>query len=182
MTEQQTTESAAMQSGNSGLQMQMTFAQIRLDTKELMTKIEEFLSNRRTFIVRSSDGEYREEIRQLGDPLANDEGIGAIMNMMYLMLNPQVVQGNFDNMHYWNYMEYIRKEMVNEIVLNRYEWEIKPSKMNVIIDGILRAIEPFMTRLINNEERKSYTAQFQSKETIQTGKGGLMGFAGGIGQ
>jgi len=161
-----------------------TFLQLRLDTRPLIKEIELFLSAKRTVLIEDKKtGEIYEEEREVGKPLANSEGITAILNFVNLRANHHVVQGNFNREEYYWLVSDTRKELAMSIILNCLNWGIEDNKLDFIIDSILGFIKPFLSRLVDNEERKSYLSQFSSREVLtdQKPKRSAMGeFANGF--
>tara|TARA_R100001530_G_C4317119_1_gene154695 strand:- start:1386 stop:1961 length:576 start_codon:yes stop_codon:yes gene_type:complete len=163
--------------------MNPTFLQLRLDTRDMIKDFEYFLSAKRSF-VEMQNGVPVEIERTIGKPLANQEGITAILNMVLLRAHHHCVQGNFKEEHYWENMCKVRKEVAGHIIMNCHEWGIEDSKLNYIIDTLMDFLEKVGSRTIDNKERESYMSQFLSKEQIIAGHekkdGALQRFAGGF--
>lgn len=160
-----------------------TFIQLRLDTRQLLKDIEMFLSAKRIYIVKNKlTGEVGEEEKEFGTPLANNNGITAIINIIHLSANHHTVTGNLSDARYGDLISITRKELTEEIVSNCYEWGVDDSKLNLIIDTVMRFLKMFLTRPIDNLERNSYQQQIVSRETIseQPRRGALQDFANGI--
>jgi len=143
-----------------------TIIQFRLDTDRILMRIEDFLASKRRVISQDEKGNFYEKEEQVGKPLANKQGVMMILHMMVSIINPQNVQGNYTEEHYWSYIGHARCELVEELVINRFEWGIADEKVNNIVNNIMRMVEPFISRLIGNEERKSYMQQFQTREVM----------------
>ena len=94
----------------------------------------------------------------------NEEGIRSVLNWINGILNPQVVQGNFptdsgNKSHssaYEDFIYWFRRNLGKEIITKRPDWELADTDTEGIIDFIMSMVEPFMTRLIGNQERISY--------------------------
>jgi len=164
-----------------------TALQIRLETSQMIENIEMFL--RGAIIVVEQDektGKIKTRRVNRGQAKANDLGIQSILNWIQLILNPQVVQGNFpvdSPSHSTMYEEYIynvRVDLTSMIVINCYNWKIIDEDIEMIIDSIMNAIEPFMTRLIDNKERESYvdTIKHVENNSVKEGKGSNMSILG----
>jgi len=185
MSNEQQENYQAMMMSNQNQLVNPSFIQIRLDTKPLLTDIETFLSARKTIAIQNKDGSMSERVELTGTPLANPEGINGLLNTIRMsMLNESIVQGNLMRDEYQMLMCNSRKELTEEVVKKSYEWEIKGSDLNRIIDNIMRLFKLFISRVINNEERKSYMQQFVSRESFTQGKKEpmLKNFAQGIGK
>lgn len=143
---------------------------IRLETSHLIENIELFLRGAKIVIQQDEKGKIRSKQVSMGTAKANDKGIQSILNHVQLILNPQVVQGNFyvdgsgHSSMYEDYVFWARIELTTALVHNTYNWEINEDDIDIMIDSIMAAIEPFMTRLIGNKERESYAATMKHME------------------
>lgn len=183
MTDETTKESNA--SARINQLNHLNFIDLRLNTQQLIKDFEAFLSAKRLYIKQQEDGSFYEFEKVIGEPLANQEGITALLNMLLLRAHHHCIQGNFDEEHYYYNLCKTRKEITAHIIENCYNWGIQDDKLNYLIDTIMDFLEKVMSRLVNNEERKSYMQQFQSKEIIsETNKGRnpLASFTGGAQQ
>ena len=141
--------------------------QLRLDCNQILTDINDFLNG------TSSYQEWDEERKcnvfksqRIGDPIANKKGVQAIMLRCRSIFNPQTVQGNSGvDFNYNLYIKFLRQELAMELIQNRYKWDVDIWRVNDLVDKIMNFAKPFMSRTIDNEERKSYTTSLQSKET-----------------
>ena len=159
-----------------------TFINLRLNTQDMIKNFENFLSAKRSFMEVDDEGRYVEIEKIIGKPLANQEGITALLNTVLLRSHHHCIQGNFDREHYWENLCKTRKEISQHIIMNCHQWGIEDNKLNYIIDTVMDFLEKVISRLIDNEERKSYMQQFVSKESIvqDQKRGALSSFAGGI--
>lgn len=112
-------------------------------------------------------GQTRTEWMKRGDPKLNDIGVQTIMSVVKSVFNHAVVQGNFDD---WRYRNYLKKLHLNlSLTLMRGYKEFNVSSVNnyrTIINTIMNFAEPFLSRLIDNEERKGLNVSV--KETVTT--------------
>lgn len=164
--------------------MSPTFIDLRLNTKGLLEDLENFLSAKRIVIEEDGKGGWYQRYEQKGLPLANSEGVTAILNMVLLRTHHHCIQGNFDKDHYWSNLCKTRKEIAAHIVMNCYNWGIDDSKLNFVIDTIMDYVEKVGSRLIDNKERESYMQQFVSKEQLISNRNqkqnALASFSGGM--
>jgi|SRR6056297_131598 len=142
-----------------------TFMELRLSTRDLLKKIEYFLSAKRKVLIQEGET-LKESYEKFGEPLANSEGINNILHIIGLRVDSHVVQGNFEEDHYWEFIARARRELRDQVVINCYDWGINDNKIELVIDTIMAFIEPFMTRTIDNKEREGYGIQIQSRETL----------------
>lgn len=159
-----------------------SFIKIRLDTDQLLRRLELFLSSSRVSLVQDAQGNLAEQTVRMGDPLCNQEGLNGILQIVEMMINPQTVQGNFDMSQYENYIYFARREIASEIITNRIKWGIKTENAKMIIDSIMRIVKPFYSRLIKNLERESYKGGFTSREVVMHSDKGMAKFAAGMGK
>lgn len=159
-----------------------TALQIRLDTSKILQQVEAYLKGERTVLV-DTDGNGHLDTQTVwkGEALMNSKGVQSTMMYLQLIFNPQVVAGNFSDTKgktgYMQYAEYLcraRMDFADYLMKNLKQFEIKEDNFAGIISSIFRTLEPFMTRLLYNEERKSYAATMRMVESSQTntkGKG-----------
>jgi hypothetical protein len=59
------------------------------------------------------------------------------------------------------------------IIISRKIWNIDYNDVEIIIDSIMNMVEPFLSRLIDNKERESYSnsARVIENNTIEKNKG-----------
>lgn len=145
--------------------------QIRLETQQLMENIELFLKGEKVVVSQDENNKIITQKVSLGKRLANAQGVQSILNYISCIVNPQVVQGNFPSdgqglsEMYYDYVEEVHVDFACNIVQNCYNWSIADEDLDVIIDFIMKLVIPFMTRLIDNEERKSYEATVKHIES-----------------
>ena len=150
--------------------------QLRLDCNQILCDISDFLNG--TSSYQEWDDVKKANVfksMQVGEAIANKKGVQAIMLRCRSIFNPQTVQGNSGiDFDYKLYIKFLRQELAMEMTQNRYKWNIDIWRVNDLVDKIMNFAKPFMSRTLNNEERKSYTTSLQSKEThtIQPQQGG----------
>jgi len=139
--------------------------EIRLQTSEILKKIELYLRGKRQ--VEKYDGKTTQiEDLVYGEPMANELGIQSIMSFVELLINPHAVQGNFTKeAHYHMYVSEVHEGLIQNIMINRDKWNIEINQIGCVVDAIMNFVQPFYTRLINNKERESYTDTMRSVET-----------------
>ncbi len=142
--------------------------QIRLDTEQMLKRIELFLRGKIETQYATEDGKIMSQVMKIGKPFANEIGVQGILRKISMIINPQIVQGNFDRERYDDYIEEVNMDLVDAIVINQYEWEVQSSDVQDIIDSIMHSIIPFMSRLIDNKERESYSTTLKTLESIGT--------------
>jgi len=161
--------------------------QIRLNTKDLIDKIEVFLRGYKIIYSYDKNNKLISEKVITGVEKCNENGIQSLLNWLNGTINPQVVQGNFrldektgESSAYNNYIQEYNLDLTTYIFENLYEWEIKEPDINGIINFIMLLVQPFMSRLIDNKERESYGESLRSIESnsIQQEKTGFMGLGG----
>jgi hypothetical protein len=137
---------------------------IRLDTQQLIQQTEYFLRGQLSrVVVDENTGRIREEVQQIGAPLANEKGVHAILAYLTATVNAQVVQGNYEWETWRLEVSWIREQLAIDLFVNHDDWNISPQSISLICNVVMNQIKPFLTRLVNNKERESY-ANFESRE------------------
>lgn len=159
---------AAELSNSSGFQGASAL-QIRLDTSNVVRQVEIYLRGVRVEIIQDDKGLIMEREIWKSKPLVSDEGLQGIMNFIEIIFNPQVVQGNFlDYDMYAAYLCRTRKDLADHLMKNFYAYEISEDNFNGIISTLMRFIEAYLSRLLFNEERKSFAQTIKSVESTNT--------------
>jgi len=141
--------------------------QLRLDPTNLINEIKMFLKAEIEIIEQDERGGFMRRTIPVGVPKANKQGIASILNWIQIVINPQVVQGNFtSDRHgksemYEQYIMEFQMDLGDMIYINLYDYDINETEAQSIIDAIMNLVKPFMTRLISNKERESYGDTFR---------------------
>lgn len=144
-----------------------TALQIRLEVEALLKNIELDVRAEQEIYDSEKDVYVKKKISGV-DPLFSKEiGIRNYMRFLRSLLNTQVVQGNLDEDSLGDVMQVAHKRLSKDLMLNRYEYGL--SKNNYFSAmSVMNTIHLFLTRLLNNEERKSYAATFKHVESSET--------------
>ena len=130
--------------------------QLRLSTDPILEKIQLFLEGKQKVVLFDENtGTKQVRYEQVGNPIANKQGIHALMFRISSIVSVPVVQGNFKEDWYRNYCGNVRQSLNDTIMLNQHEWEISDAEYEHCIDGMMEVIEAYMTRTIDNKERES---------------------------
>jgi hypothetical protein len=169
-----------VQTHNSGFESASAL-QIRLDTEQLLQRIEFFLRGKEvnTFFNEETN-RFEEKLIDMGTKQVNERGFMILMNYCRSLINPQVVQGNFIKIeYYFSFIKEKRIELSKMIFLFFYDWECQRGAIGNITDFIMNLSETFLSRLIFNKERDSYAATMKTVESnrIEANKG-FLGFGG----
>lgn len=140
---------------------------IRLDTQQLLNQIESFLRGQQIVIQQNDDGMFIEKTIKLGKPLANDKGVHALLSFVAATINAQTVQGNYEWDTWREEVAWCREQLATDVFVNHDDWGISPTDISLICNTVMNMIKPFLTRLVHNEERKSY-ANYQETRTVAT--------------
>jgi len=155
-----------------GQEVPLSTLQVRLDTDPILENLEIYLRGASYVTHENDEGNLETKRIKIGTPLANDEGVQSLLNWVRLTLNPSIVQGNiksFDN--HLMLVKYFRLRLAEYILLNLHNWAIKEEHYAGLVDVITNMISLFLSRLINNKERDSYTNTLQSVETTRSQEG-----------
>jgi hypothetical protein len=165
----------------------LTALQIRLDPSEVIREIERYLRGVKTEMRPQNDGSIKEIIVWKGKPMMNERGIQAVMSIVIACFNNQVVQGNFlDYDLYADHLCRTRKELSFNLMMSMYDYDLAQENFSEIMSTLMRYIEVYMTRPINNKERESYAQTLRSSEVLSMqskpqSSGGVGGFFKKIG-
>lgn len=150
----------------------------RLDPEKVVRDIENYLSGgyNITYYDKTTD-DYRTKFVKSGNPLLNEEGIQNVLSTIKSVINHAVVQANFNNKRYEKYLTKLHKRLAFILMNNKNNYGLKDnSTYHSIIQNIMLIVEPFLSRTIDNEERKGLTAML--KETVTTVREKGKSFAG----
>ena len=142
--------------------------QLRLDTQKLHKDIWNFLKG--TIVISNTNyntGEVQEVILQHGQPLANDIGIQNICSFIISTCNSHTVQGNTDKELLNQILYEIKMDLIaRQFMINAREWGINKKNRTYMAETIIKMVELFLTRTINNEERKSYVSLVKQESRL----------------
>lgn len=131
------------------------YLKLRLDTQKLHQDILNFLQGTRTVIEFDKKSEtYYEDTEEIGDPLANKEGIQAILSFVIGIVNPHTIQGNTERKELYKILYNLDVGLSERLTVNHEKWGIDPDYMDHIIDTIMPMIHLILTRTIDNKERE----------------------------
>ena len=151
--------------------------QIRLDTDKLLQQIEMFLKGEQYGMRVLKNGDTVVEKQKISVRRCNEVGVQQLMAMISGVINPQVVQGNFSEDQYSNFIYNFNLDILEVIHMNMYEWGISENDLIPIEMFVMNLVEPFMSRLIGNKERDSYGQSLKAIETNAVReKGGINPF------
>ena len=140
---------------------------IRLDTQQVLDRIKSFLEGtEEKLVIDNKTKEPRIVREQIVERKVNAQGVYGIMAWLQHTVNTQVVQGNIQD---WaeldNYVYTYRMDLSEYIMKNLINWDVADEDYNGIIDMIMLQVKPFMSRLVNNKERESYSNTIKHSET-----------------
>lgn len=151
--------------------------QIRLQTDNQIQKIRTFLSGKETITLEDTEtGRLKFQEHKIGKRLMNDEGVNHLTNYISSVINPQVVQGNYGLEWYQEQLYNTHKRLAFILTVNRPIWEIEATARYSIMGFLMEFIKPYLSRLIENKERESYSQTLKTMEssTINTGNNGML--------
>jgi len=172
MEQEQPIDSNVQMYDNRGF-INSSIVQIRLDTSKVIDELKIYLSGKIIMQEQNEDGTTKLVAKKLGKEKCNDQGLQSILSFVATTFNSQVVQGSYD-METWRHnIFFIRKELTKMIIISRKIWNIDYNDVEIIIDSIMNMVEPFLSRLIDNKERESYSnsARVIENNTIEKNKG-----------
>lgn len=159
-----------IQAQNNQAYIAATTMEIRLKTEPILAEYAMMLRGKDSRFYETPDGKIVEEVVWQGVRIVNDEGYQLTMQQFRLIVNPQVVQGNFqDYDQYADWLCRARKDLACNLMNNRKPFELQTRNYGTLMSGGMRIIEAFMSRCIDNLERTSYSQTFKSNETVVAG-------------
>lgn len=145
--------------------------QIRLNTDDLIDRIDSYLSGTRWMAQTNKETGTTEMIRaKIGTPLANAEGVQSLVNFVSGIINPSVVQGNYTHEQFFNHVDRINRQLIDDVSENWFDWGMARNNRSQIISFIMNLVEPFLSRLIENKERESYGDTIRTMESSRLEK------------
>lgn len=165
MSEQETVNQEVYTSNNDGFN-DFNALQIRLNTEPVLKEIEYYLTGVKETWAVNEKGEPVIIRQQVSKPKGNPEGIHTLMAWLKTRFNTQVVQGNFDKFEdLSDFMAYEREDLTEFVLHNLYDWDIQEREAAGIVDMIIGQQKLFLSRLVGNAERNSYSNTIQHKES-----------------
>jgi len=149
-----------------------------LDSEKVLDRLRLFLEGMRYMTNLNDEGNQITTKVEVTKPNANIEGINSLMSFLETKINPQVVQGFFPSDARGNSEEYklyicaVHDDLIDTLWANNKAWEVKDDDLGLICDTFMGLIEPFMTRLIGDGERKSYSQTMKVSENNTTKESG----------
>lgn len=138
--------------------------ELRLDTNDLLEKIKAFLKGGRiTYVKNNETGQVEAQFVKEGEALCNDLGVQSISSWVSMLINPSTVQGNWKEDRFNLFLERTQKNLAKNILINSPRYEIDRQDRAFIIKGIMGMLEMFGSRLLDNEERQSYSQSLGAK-------------------
>lgn len=148
--------------------------QLRVDTQQLLSDVRAFLKGiQYTPIVDRETGQVSLTEDKVGEALLNDYGVNSIVGRLRLIFSPHVVQGNFTKTDAERYICDLDINISCDLMHNLEAWGCNLGVYDHVINGIIESAEAFISRLIDNKERDSYSSTIRSVEsnTVQQSKG-----------
>ena len=139
---------------------------MRLDSDPLLSRIEYYLKGEQQVMMQNSAGEPAISTIKVSKPKANPNGIHNLMAWISMTVNSQTVQGNLENHEaLGNYISFYRMDLAEFIMNNLENWEIVEEDFEGIVDLIVNNVKLFLSRLVFNKERESYSNTIQHRES-----------------
>lgn len=138
----------------------------RLDPTPIIDEIEHHL---RGEFYDSETNKYYSQ-KQIGDrvilsqAILNDIGIHAITTRLKSILNKNNVLGNMTRDSINKICEEVSHELIDMIEVNFDVWEIDESYWDYVVNFVVHQIEIFMSRTLDDGERKSISNQYRYVE------------------
>jgi hypothetical protein len=152
----------------------------RLDNSDMLRDIELYLRSAKVVGKELADGTYAEEMKQIGRPMANEDGIQGIMGYLRIMISPHNVQGNLTWDRYDFLIYEIHVDLATTLMGNRRNWGISIEDYDIILNNIMHTLQLFLSRTVENKERESYGESIRSDERTVLRPNEKKGWFGGM--
>lgn len=173
--ENETTNIESYSSNNDGYN-NANVLQIRLNTEPVLTKVEMFLRGERE-VYAIKDDQPVVTAEKIAKPKANAEGVHSIMIWLSGIINSQMVQGNIESFSDKdNKVADFREDFSEYVMKNLINWEITEEEFEGVIDIAVTQMDLFLSRLVGNKERDSYSNTIQHRENNTSQIRGKNGF------
>lgn len=169
--ESQTQESVSVNNSN---YVNNSALQTRLDVTTIISDFKLNLSGKGYETKLKEDGTMGLKMIDIGQPRANERGVQALGSFVSNSLNTQVVQGNFmDEEMYFLAVDNLEDSLRSKLIMNAPLWDIADEEIEGLYDEIKNLISTFLTRLLYNKERESYSDTIRTVEnnTLQNKSG-----------
>jgi len=173
----------------SDLQSSGTF-KLRTDPTDLLEAYRLQLMNayKKEVEVKQEDGTTKRIIKirfkKNTKPRANKQGVEDIISYVQKFINNHTVQGNIKDMNeFRNFMREASNSITMHFHTKRAEWGILKSDIDTIICNAIDLVHLFLTRALENEERKLYGETYKentSREIRPENKPNLLQKLGGF--
>lgn len=141
--------------------------QVRLNTQPILKQLEFYLRGVEERVeAHPKTGEPVIMLVQVTEPKMNATGIHNLMAWVSTLFNTQIVQGNIQKFEdLYDFVSNFRMDLADYIMNNLYDWELDLNYYEGIIDMITNMTRQFLSRLVNDGERRSYVNTIQHKES-----------------
>lgn len=140
---------------------------IRLDSDPIKRRVEIYLRGMQEVRQQNPEtGEWEIEVIEIGEPKANSMGIQQILSTLEMTINSQTVQGYFERDEYHKILEEMHEDLAIDLWINMYKYGINEEEYDGIVSNIMRFVRLFLSRTIDNTERKSYQGWMQTHERV----------------
>jgi len=139
--------------------------QLRLDTAEIIERVQRFLSGVVLVPSTQADGSTKLVNQKVGQQICNEKGVQHITNMVHSVVNPGVVQGNYNESRYELHVYQFHTTLASTLVANYLEWQMQFEDLELVITFVMNMVCPFLSRLLDNKERESYAQSIRTMES-----------------
>lgn len=151
---------------------------IRLDTETVLKEIEAHLKGMvLTEHYNAETGRYEVQGKRVSEPLANEEGQHRLLMWVRSRVNHACVQGNFSKQDFKIHIADMMSNLNFDLHLNIKRWGIEESNARYIIYAVMDLVEEFLSRTVDNQERKLFATSTESRHEKQ--KQSSWGLGGG---
>lgn len=139
---------------------------MRLDNDPLLERLENYIRGTAVEVLVDEKGRPFYKIKKVCNPKANTTGVYNIMSWLRGVMNTALVQGNIENFDQLrNDCANHRMDFAQTLMVNRHNWGVSKYDIEGIIDLTIIQLKYFLSRLVSNKERESYTATIRHSES-----------------
>ena len=146
--------------------------QIRMNPERIIQDFEIYLKGKNVVQVQNPKTKQLEFVDLMGGKgkaVVNDLGYQAVMGWLTMIMNNQVIQGNFlDESYFGEYLMNLRKDVAMDLIVNRRNYELDIREVEPLIAKFMNCSYLLLTRPLFNKERDGMNNTVKVVENSQT--------------
>lgn len=147
----------------------------RLDTTQLLEELKDILLGQAPVYKKNIDGSIDIVKESVTSPLVNDKGFQMIYGLVRMCINNAVVQGATSDENYEFQVYDFETKLTTLLACNYEEWGITQSDRITLKVGLTTLFINFLSRTVDDGERKSYGTIVQARDSKTVENKGVFG-------